>query len=145
PAAAGDPGGGGGCGATRHRPCPAKPTLTLAPETRTYTRRVSRTIELGAGLMLLIIGLLVLSAGWIGDWLSRMGVEGGWLAYWPLLPVLLSLFLIGAALIRRRQHRRLRAGMAIPGALRLGPGLALPLSSLHDRWGNRPYHRTVVP
>ena len=106
---------------------------------------MSRTIELGAGLMLLIIGLLVLSAGWIGDWLSRMGVEGGWLAYWPLVPVLLSLFFIGPALIGRRQHRRLRAGMAIPGALLLGAGVALLFSSLNDRWGDWSYLWTVVP
>ena len=115
-----------------------------APQ-RTYTRLVSRTIELVAGLMLLLIGLLVLSAGWIGDWVGAMGVEGRWLAYWPLALIVLSLFFIGPALIGRRQHRRLRAGMAIPGALLLGAGTALLFSSLNDRWSAWSYLWTVIP
>ena len=95
--------------------------------------------------MLLVIGLLVLSAGSIADWMGNMGVEGGWLAYWPLLLVVLSLFFIGPALIGRRQHRRLRAGMAIPGALLLGAGGALLFSSLNDQWSAWSYLWTVLP
>jgi hypothetical protein len=112
---------------------------------RTYTRRVSRTIELGAGLMLLVIGLLVLAAGWISDWLSRTGGRETWLAYWPAILIVLSLFFIGPALIGRRQHRRLRAGMAIPGALLLAAGTALLFTSLNDRWGAWSYLWTVLP
>lgn len=106
---------------------------------------MSRTIELAAGLMLLLIGLLVLSAGWIGSWVGSMGVEGRWLAYWPLALIVLSLFFIGPALIGRTQHRRLRAGMAIPGALLLGAGAALLFSSLNDRWSAWSYLWTVIP
>ena len=106
---------------------------------------MSRTIELAAGLMLLLIGLLVLAAGWIGDWFASLGVQGRWLAYWPVLLIVLSVFFIGPALIGRRQHRRLRAGMAIPGALLLGGGVALLYSSLNDRWGAWSSLWTVLP
>jgi hypothetical protein len=106
--------------------------------------RMSRTIELGAGLMLVVIGLLVLGSVWLGDWLGSLGVEGRWLAYWPLLLVLLSLFFLGPALLGRR-NARLRAGMAIPGALLLGGGIALLFSSLNDRWGAWSYLWTVLP
>ena len=105
---------------------------------------MSRTIELGAGLMLVVIGLLVLGSVWLGDWLGSLGVEGRWLAYWPLLLVLLSLFFLGPALLGRR-NARLRAGMAIPGALLLGGGIALLFSSLNDRWGAWSYLWTVLP
>lgn len=95
--------------------------------------------------MLLVIGLLVLAAGWISDWLSRTGGRETWLAYWPAILMVLSLFFIGPALIGRRQHRRLRAGMAIPGALLLAAGTALLFTSLNDRWGAWSYLWTVLP
>lgn len=106
---------------------------------------MSRTIELGAGLMLLLIGVLVLASVWFGDLLDSLRVEGRWLAYWPVLLIVLSAFFIGPAIIGRRQHRRLRAGMAIPGALLLGGGIALLSSSLSGGWGAWAYLWTVLP
>jgi hypothetical protein len=106
---------------------------------------MSRTIELVAGVMLLLIGLLVLASAWLSSWLGGIGVEGRWLAYWPLALIVLSVFFIGPALIGRRQHRRLRAGMAIPGALLLGSGVALLFSSLNDQWRAWSYLWTVLP
>ena len=66
---------------------------------------MSRTIELVAGLMLLVIGALVLASGWIADWIGSLSVGDRWLAYWPALLIVLSAFFIGPALIGRRQHR----------------------------------------
>jgi len=106
---------------------------------------MSRTIELAAGLMLLVIGLLVLASGWIADWFGTFGEPDRWLSYWPVLFILLSGFFIGPALIGRRQHRRLRAGMAIPGAILLGGGLALLYTSLNGHWGAWSSLWTVLP
>jgi hypothetical protein len=94
---------------------------------------MSRRIELAAGLMLLVLGILVLASGGIGDWLGGISVEGRWLAYWPALLIVLSLFFIGPALLGG-PNRRLRAGMAIPGAVLMAMGAALLYSSLNDRW-----------
>jgi hypothetical protein len=105
---------------------------------------MSRAIELGAGLMLVLIGLLVLGSVWLSDWPASLGFGERWLAYWPVLLLVLSLFFIGPALLGR-QNARLRAGMAIPGALLLGGGLALLYSSLNDRWGEWSYLWTVLP
>lgn len=105
---------------------------------------MSRTIELAAGLMLLVIGLLVLASVWFSDFLDSLRVEGRWVAYWPVLLIALSLFFLGPALLGR-QNARLRAGMAIPGALLLGGGIALLYSSLNDRWGAWSYLWTVLP
>lgn len=106
---------------------------------------MSRTIELVAGLMLLVIGLFVLASGWIADWVGSLSVADRWLAYWPVLIIVLSLFFIGPALIGRRRHRRLRAGMAIPGAVLLGAGVALVYTSLNGHWGEWSYLWTVLP
>ena len=106
---------------------------------------MSRTIELAAGLMLLVIGVLVLASRWIADWFGTLGVGDRWLAYWPVLVIVLSLFFIGPALIGRRQHRRLRAGMAIPGAVLLGCGASLLYTSLNGSWGEWSYLWTVLP
>lgn len=106
---------------------------------------MSRTIELVAGLMLLVIGVLVLAAGWIAEWFGSLGVGDRWLAYWPAIVILLSLFFIGPAALGRRQRRRLRAGMAIPGAILLGAGAALLYTSLNDRWGSWSSLWTVLP
>jgi hypothetical protein len=105
---------------------------------------MSRTIELAAGLMLLLIGLLVLASVWFGDLLDSLTVEGRWVAYWPVLLIGLSVFFIGPALLGR-QNPRLRAGMAIPGSLLLGGGIALLYSSLNDQWGAWSYLWTILP
>jgi hypothetical protein len=105
---------------------------------------MSRTIELAAGLMLLLIGLLVLASVWFSDFLDSLGGEGRWVAYWPALLIVLSVFFITPAVVGR-QNARLRAGMAIPGALLLGGGIALLYSSLNDRWGAWSYLWTVLP
>jgi hypothetical protein len=106
---------------------------------------MSRTIELVAGLMLLVIGALVLASGWIADWIGTVSVGDRWLAYWPALLIVLSAFFIGPALIGRRQHRRLRAGMAIPGAVLLGAGLGLLDTSLNGHWGTWSSLWTILP
>jgi hypothetical protein len=106
---------------------------------------MSRTIELAAGLMLLVIGVLVLASGWIADWFGTLGVGERWLAYWPVLLIVLSLFFTGPALIGRRQHRRLRAGMVIPGVVLLGAGVTLLFTSLNGDWGTWSSLWTILP
>ena len=106
---------------------------------------MSRTIELAAGLVLLSIGVLVLLSVWLGNALSDLGIEGHWLAYWPMLMIVLSLFFIGPALLGPSRRRGLRAGMAIPGAVLLGCGAALLYTSLNDLWGTWSYLWTVLP
>jgi hypothetical protein len=105
---------------------------------------VSRTVELLAGLTLLVLGTLVLASGWIGDWLGSLSVEGRWLSYWPLLLIGLSLFFMVPAFVGR-QHARLRAGMVIPGAMLAGVGATLLYTSLNERWGSWDSLWTVVP
>jgi hypothetical protein len=105
---------------------------------------VSRTIELFAGLVLLVIGLLILAGEWIRLWLADLGVSPELWAWWPLVLVVVSLFFILPALFGR-QHRRLRAGMAIPGALLAGAGGVLLYMSLTDRWSAWTYLWTVFP
>jgi hypothetical protein len=105
---------------------------------------VSRTIELLVGLTLLAIGLLVLASDWIRDWFAGLGISGETLAWWPALLLVLSLFFLLPALFGR-QHRRLRAGMVIPGALLFGLGGALLYTSLNDLWPAWSYLWTVIP
>lgn len=105
---------------------------------------MSRTIELVAGITLLLLGLLVLASGWIADWLGSLGVADHWLAYWPVLVIVVSAFFIIPAFVGR-QHRRLRAGMVIPGAILLGTGIALLSTSLNGHWGSWSTLWTVVP
>lgn len=106
---------------------------------------MSRTIELAAGLMLLLIGLLVLLSVWLGNSLGDLGIHGRWLAYWPALLIFLSLFFIGPAVVGSSSRRGLRAGMVIPGALLLGSGIALLYSSVNDRWDAWVYLWTALP
>jgi hypothetical protein len=95
---------------------------------------VSRTIELAAGLVLLVIGVVVLASEPIIGWISGTGVGDEILGWRPILVVALSLFFLVPAVIGP-QSRRLRAGMVIPGALLAGIGGALLYTSLTDRWG----------
>ena len=106
---------------------------------------MSRTIELIAGLILLLIGLVVLASEPIGDFVRGLGIGDEVLAWWPAILVLLSLFFLVPGLIGRRQHRRLRAGMVIPGAILAGVGSALLYTSLTDRWAAWTYLWSVLP
>lgn len=105
---------------------------------------MSRTIELLTGLMLLLIGLVVLASDLFQGWFAGLGIPEEILAWWPILLVALSLFFLLPAIFGR-QHRRLRAGMVIPGALFAGVGGALLFTSLTDRWSAWAYIWTVIP
>ncbi len=105
---------------------------------------MSRTIELIAGLLLLVIGLLVLASEPLLDLIRGLGVSDDVLTWWPILLVGLSLFFIIPSLVGR-QHRRLRAGMVIPGAILAGIGGALLYTSLSDRWSAWTYLWSVIP
>lgn len=105
---------------------------------------MSRTLELIAGLTLLVIAALILGSDLIGDVVARIAVPEKLIEYWPLLLIGLSLFFIVPAAIGR-QHRRLRAGMVIPGALLIILGSTLLYTSLNDRWGAWTYLWTTIP
>jgi hypothetical protein len=105
---------------------------------------MSRTIELFAGLVLLVIGVLVLGSDLLHDWLVQVSISDDILAWWPVLLIGLSLFFLVPAAVGR-QHRRLRAGMVIPGAIFAGVGGALLYSSLGNHWGAWTYLWTSVP
>ena len=105
---------------------------------------MSRTIELLTGLMLLAIGILVLASDWLHGWFIGLGISDRLLAWWPLLLVVLSLFFLVPAVVGR-QHRRLRAGMVIPGAILAGVGGAMLYTSLNDRWSAWSYLWTIFP
>jgi hypothetical protein len=107
-------------------------------------RRVSRSIELFAGLTLLAIGAAILFGEWLRSWVAELGVDPEIWEWWPGLLVLLSLFFLMPALFGG-QHRRLRAGMVIPGALLAGIGGTLLYMSLTGRWGEWTYLWTVLP
>ena len=105
---------------------------------------MSRTIELIAGLLLLVVGFLVLASEPLLDFLGSLGLGDEVLAWWPVLVIGLSLFFLVPAVVGRA-NRRLRAGMVIPGALLAGIGAALLYTSLTDRWGAWAYLWTVFP
>ena len=105
---------------------------------------MSRTLELIAGLTLLAIALLLLASDLIGDLVARLAAGTAVIDFWPLLLVGLSLFFIVPAVVGR-QHRRLRAGMVIPGVILLVVAAALLYTSLNDRWGAWTYLWTSLP
>jgi hypothetical protein len=105
---------------------------------------VSRTIELFAGLTLLAIGVAILFGEWLRAWIDELGVSPEVWAWWPAALLVLSVFFLGPALFGR-QHRRLRAGMVIPGALLAGIGGMLLYMSLTGRWGEWTYLWTILP
>ena len=105
---------------------------------------MSRTIELIAGLLLLVIGLVVLASEPLLEFIRGLGVSDDVLAWWPILVIGLSLFFIVPSVVGR-QHRRLRAGMVIPGAILAGIGSALLYTSLTDRWAAWGYLWSVIP
>jgi len=106
---------------------------------------MTRTIELLLGLSLLVIGILVLASDWLSRWFSGLGIDRELLAWWPALVIGLALFFVVPALFGGRKLRRLRAGMAIPGALLAGIGGSLLYTSLTDRWTAWSYLWTVIP
>jgi hypothetical protein len=105
---------------------------------------VSRTIELIAGVLLLVVGVVVLASEPLIDLVSGVGIDDDVLAWWPILLVGLSLFFLVPSLVGR-QNRRLRAGMVIPGALLVGIGGALLYTSLTDRWESWSSLWSVLP
>ncbi|HEX6139899.1 MAG TPA: hypothetical protein VF013_05455, partial [Candidatus Limnocylindria bacterium] len=105
---------------------------------------MSRTIELFAGLVLLIIGIVILAGEWLRTLLADLGLSPELWAWWPGVLVVLSLFFLAPAVFGR-QHRRLRAGMVIPGAVLAAVGGALLYTSLTDRWGAWSYLWSIFP
>ena len=105
---------------------------------------MSRTIELFAGLILLGIGVLVLASEPLVELVRGTGIDDDVLRWWPVLIVALSLFFLVPSFVGR-QHPRLRAGMAIPGAMLAAVGAALLYTSLTDRWGAWSYLWSVLP
>jgi hypothetical protein len=87
---------------------------------------------------------VLLAADWIATWIRGMPVEGRYLAYWPLILIVLSLFFLGPVLVGR-QHARLRAGMAIPGTFLAIVGGTLLYTSLSGRWDAWSYLWPAVP
>jgi hypothetical protein len=105
---------------------------------------VSRTIELIAGLILLAIGIAILFGEWLRAWIAELGVSPEIWAWWPAILLVLSLFFLVPAAIGR-QHRRLRAGMVIPGAVLAGIGGMLLYMSLTGRWSEWTILWTIIP
>ena len=105
---------------------------------------MSRTIELIAGVLLLIVGVLLLASEPLADLVSGIGIDNDVLRWWPILIIGLSLFFLVPALVGG-PNRRLRAGMVIPGALLAGIGSALLYTSLTDRWSAWAYLWSVFP
>lgn len=105
---------------------------------------MSRTLELTVGLMLLVIGIIVLSSTWIGDWFASHGLDTDLLSWWPIFLMIGSLFFL-VPIFFSRLSRRLRAGMVIPGVMLLLVSGALLYTSLSDQWGEWATLWTVVP
>lgn len=109
-----------------------------------YTPAVSRTIELLAGLLLLLIGVVVLASEPLATFIRGLGIGDEVLRWWPTLIVGLSLFFLVPGLLGG-PSRRLRAGMVIPGTILAGSGAALLYTSLTDRWAAWAYLWSVLP
>jgi hypothetical protein len=105
---------------------------------------VSRTIELFAGLTLLVIGIAILFGEWLHARIIELGVSPEIWAWWPGGLIVLSLFFLLPALFGG-QHRRLRAGMVIPGAVLAGIGGTLLYMSLTDQWSEWTTLWTIFP
>ena len=94
---------------------------------------MSRTIELIAGVLLILIAAAVLVGEAVLTIVSGVGIDDDVLRWWPILVLGLSAFFLVPA-FAGPQHRRIRAGMVIPGFLLAGVGVALLYTSLTDRW-----------
>ena len=105
---------------------------------------MSRTIELFVGILLLAVGVAILAGEWIRAFLGDLGITPDLWDWWPALLVALSVFFLAPAVFGE-QHRRLRAGMVIPGVVLAAMGGAALYTSLTDRWGAWSYLWSVFP
>jgi hypothetical protein len=105
---------------------------------------VSRTIELIAGVLLLLVGLVVLASEPILDVIDGLAAGEDLLRWWPVAVIGLSLFFLVPGVLGG-PNRRLRAGMVIPGVLLAAIGGALLYTSLTDRWASWAYLWSVIP
>lgn len=105
---------------------------------------MSRTIELIAGLLLMVVGVVVLASDPLLDFVRGLGIGDDVLRWWPVLIIVLSLFFIVPGFLGG-PSRRLRAGMVIPGTILAGVGGALLYTSLTDRWPAWAYLWSVLP
>ncbi len=105
---------------------------------------MSRTIELLAGLVLLIVGALILLSEPLLGFIRGLGIGDEVLRWWPILIIGLSLFFLVPGLLGG-PNRRLRAGMVIPGFILAGVGVALLYTSLTDQWSAWAYLWSVIP
>lgn len=105
---------------------------------------MSRGIELLAGVLLLVIGVLLLASEPLAALVRGLPIDEEILGWWPILIIGLSLFFLVPA-VAGGPNRRLRAGMVIPGALLAGIGAALLYTSLTDRWNAWAYLWSVIP
>ena len=105
---------------------------------------MSRTIELIAGLLLLVVGVVVLASEPLVRAVRELGVSDEVLRWWPVLIIGLSLFFLVPGVLGG-PNRRLRAGMVIPGSILAGVGAALLYTSLTDRWSAWAYLWSVLP
>ena len=105
---------------------------------------MSRTIELIAGLLLVVIGVLLLASEPLVRFVGGLGIDDDLVSWWPVLIIGLSLFFLGPGLLGG-PSRRLRAGMVIPGAILAGVGSTLLYTSLTDRWSAWAYLWSVLP
>lgn len=106
---------------------------------------MSRAFELSAGLLLILIAALLLAGEVILRFFRGTGIDDGLLRWWPAILVALSLFFLLPGLFGRSYHRRVRAGMVIPGFLLAGIGSALLYSSLASNWSAWSYLWSVIP
>jgi hypothetical protein len=105
---------------------------------------VSRTVELFAGILLLLVGLVVLASEPLLNFVNGLTAGEELLRWWPVVAIALSLFFLVPGLLGG-PNRRLRAGMMIPGALLAGIGGALLYTSLADDWDSWAYLWSVIP
>lgn len=105
---------------------------------------MSRTIELIAGVVLLVVGILLLASEPLANLVQGLGIDDDVLRWWPIAIIGLSLFFLVPALLGG-PNRRLRAGMVIPGVMLAGIGAALLYTSLTDRWGAWSSLWSVIP
>ena len=105
---------------------------------------MSRTIELVAGLLLVLIAAVILVGEAVLSVVGGVGIGDELFRWWPVLLMILSAFFLVPAWLGR-QNRRIRAGMVIPGFMLAGLGLTLLYTSLADRWAAWGYLWSVLP